>query len=127
MAKARRQVMRKLAATKSFPVKPASTTYTAIVCTAPLAEISFPETAASITARTMMANIGLPRPYTSASPYAFSSFAKTTPVTSAAKNASTYPFTLDWLNAAHPIIAAATTRGASFPAVPRRNSIFFAF
>ena len=86
---------------------------------APLAEISFPETAASITARTMMANIGLPRPYTSASPYAFSSFAKTTPVTSAAKNASTYPFTLDWLNAAQAIMAAAVNSGIALPKPPR--------
>ena len=118
-------MMRKDAATNSLPVKPAATTYTAMVCTTPLAEISFPEIAARITAITITPNIGLLRPYTSASPYAFSSFAKSTPATSAAKKASTYPFTFDWLTAAHRIIAAATMSGASFPNFPKRNSILF--
>ena len=68
MAKASRQVMRKVAATKSLPVNPAATTYAAMVCTAPLEEISLPEIAARITDSTITANMGLPSPYTSASP-----------------------------------------------------------
>ena len=62
VANASRQVIRKEAATNSFPVKPAATTYAAMVCTAPLAEIRLPETAASITAITITPKMGLLKP-----------------------------------------------------------------
>lgn len=108
-----------VAATNILPVKPAATTYTAMVCTTPLEEISFPEMAARITAMEITANIGLLSPWTMASPYALSSFANTTPVIRATKKATTYPLTFDWLKAAQMIIAAATNNGISLPKVPK--------